>query len=155
MPEVPQRKEPQELSGYLEVMSRAVFQPGMSWKVVAAKWPGTFEAFDRFDPVEIADFTEDDIDRLASDTRIIRNRRKIEAIVHNAGRMIELDQEYGDFRNYLRSFETYDDLEKDLRKQFKFLGEMGIYYFLYAVDEPVPDYHDWAAARGKEVMPAS
>ena len=41
----PERIEPAGLADYLEVMSKSVFQPGMSWKVVAAKWPGIREAF--------------------------------------------------------------------------------------------------------------
>ena len=54
----------------------------------------------------------------------IRNRRKIEAIVGNAQQMLELDKTYKGFRNYLRSHAGFDELVKDLRKHFKFLGDM-------------------------------
>lgn len=37
---------------------------------------------------------------------------------------------------------------KDLRKQFKFLGEYGTYYFLWVVGEDVPSYEEWCASRG-------
>jgi DNA-3-methyladenine glycosylase I len=151
MPEAPERIDVQSLSDYFEVMSKAVFQSGMSWQVVESKWRGTTEAFDGFDPLEVADYTEADVDRLAADTRIIRNRRKIVATIHNAGELLELDQEYRGFQNYLRSHDGYDSLEKDMRKRFKFLGKTGIYYFLYVVGEPVPSHHEWAAARGKGV----
>ena len=42
----------------------------------------------------------------------------------------------------------------DLRKRFKFLGEMGAFYFLYVVGEEVPSYEDWCASRGREPMTA-
>ncbi len=36
-----------------------------------------------------------------------------------------------------------------MRKRFKFLGELGAFYFLYVVREPVPPYEEWKASRGK------
>ncbi|MGB2696088.1 MAG: DNA-3-methyladenine glycosylase I [Dehalococcoidia bacterium] len=77
---------------------------------------------------------------------MIRNRRKIDAIVQNANGMIELEQQHGSFQKYLRSHESFDALVRDLRKHFKFLGDMGCYYFLYVVGEQVPPYEKWHAA---------
>ena len=93
--EAPDRIEPQRLGDYLEVMSKAAFQTGISWKVVENKWPGIKEALRDFDPVKIAQFSDKDIDDLTQDTRVIRNRRKLEAIVANARRLIELEEEHG------------------------------------------------------------
>jgi len=84
MPQAPEQIEVQSLDDYLEVMSKAVFQSGMSWKVVEAKWPTTREAFQNFDVKKVADFSPFDIEALTKDTRVIRNRRKLEAIVFNA-----------------------------------------------------------------------
>ena len=58
------------------------------------------------------------------------------------------DREFGGFKKYLRSFPDYDSVVKDLRKRFKFLGETGSYYFLYVVDEKVPEHEEWAKAHG-------
>ncbi len=80
---------------YLDVLTKAVFQSGISWKVVEAKWLGTREAFGGFDPERVADLTPDEIDGLAQDTRLIRNRRKIEATSQNAGTMLRLAEEHG------------------------------------------------------------
>ncbi|HZP27138.1 MAG TPA: DNA-3-methyladenine glycosylase I [Dehalococcoidia bacterium] len=137
------------LSDYLEVMSKSVFQTGMSWDLINKKWPGTREAMHGFDVEVLANLPPWEIDQLMTDTRVIRNRRKLEAIVQNAQQMIELDIAHGGFRNYLRSHADYDALEKDIRKRFRFMGEMGIYSFVYTVGEPVPEFHEWAAARGK------
>src|SRR5438477_4631641 len=141
--EAPPQIEPTKLADYLDILSKAVFQTGMSWRVIEAKWAGTHEALSGFDPETIARLTPDDIDRLASDTRLIRNRRKIEATIHNAQTMLDLDKEYGGFRNYLRSHSNFEALLTDLRKRFKFVGDMGAYYFLWVVSEPVPTYQEF------------
>ena len=105
MPEMqaPQQIDPQSLGDYLEVMSKAVFQSGMSWRVVESKWSGTREALRGFDAHAVAALSEFNIDELTEDKRLIRNRRKLAAIVANAGRMVELEREHGSFRDYLRS----------------------------------------------------
>lgn len=151
MHEAPKRIKPQSLADYLEVMSKSVFQTGISWRVVESKWPGTREAFHGFDPEIIAKLALEEIDSLALDTRIIRNRRKIEAIIENAQRLLELDKQFKGFRKYLRSFDSFEDLTKDLRKNFKFLGDMGAYHFLWVVGEKVPDWEEWSAKHMSKV----
>ena len=154
----PEQIQPQSLADYLEVMTKAVFQSGMSWKVVEAKWPGIREAFRSFDPAAIVALTPDDLDAITKDPSVIRNRRKIEATVDNARRMLELERAHGapstlrpssgqGFRDYLRSHDGFEGTVADLRRRFKFLGDMGCYYFLYVVNENVPSYEDWCASR--------
>lgn len=147
MPEEPDRIDPQSADDYLDVMSKAVFQSGISWKVVEAKWPSTREAFRGFNTKEVAALEERDIDALAEDTRVIRNRKKLGAIVSNAGRMLELEAEHGSFKEYLHAQDGFEGTVKALRKDFKFLGEMGCYYFLYVVGEDVPPHDEWQASR--------
>ena len=151
MPEehqAPKQITPKALGDYLEVMSKAVFQTGISWRVVDNKWPGIRTAFKGFDADKVARMGVAEIDKLTADTRVIRNRRKIEAIVENANRMVQLEREHGSFRKYLRSHADFEALVKDLRKQFKFLGDTGCYVFLYVVREKVPGYEEWCASRG-------
>src|SRR5262245_57468916 len=145
--EAPKQIKPKGLADYLEVMTKAAFQAGISWKVIEAKWDGFRDAFEGFDPVKVASFEAPDVDRLAQDTRIVRNRAKIEATVHNARTMLELDAEYRGFRKYLRSFGDFDALVKDMKKRFKFLGDMGCYYMLWVVGEQVPSHEDWMKTR--------
>jgi 3-methyladenine DNA glycosylase Tag len=71
----------------------------------------------------------------------------LQAITDNARKMIELDDEYGSFQDYLRSHGSFWELVKDLRKQFKFMGEMGCYYWMYVVGEDVPDHEQFEAER--------
>jgi len=139
----PMQIQPKRLGDYLEVMTKAVFQSGMSWKVVDVKWPGFREVFGDFDPERLSDLSPDDVDRLAQDPRIIRNRRKIEATIQNAATMLALDREFQGFKNYLKSQSDFDTLSRDLVRRFKFLGTTGAYIFLWGVGEPVPEHtHD-------------
>ena len=147
--EAPQQIEPKSLADYLDVMSKSVFQSGISWRVVEAKWPGTREAFRGFDAEAVADLSPAEMDALVADTRVIRNRRKLEAVVQNAQRMLDLQERHGSFQAYLRSHGGFDETVADLRKQFRFVGEMGAFHFLYVVGEEVPSYEDWSASRGR------
>ncbi len=149
MPQAPEQIEVKSLDDYLEVMSKAVFQSGMSWKVVEAKWPTTREAFQNFDVKKVADFSPFDIEALTQDTRVIRNRRKLEAVVSNAQRMLELDEEYDSFQAYLQEPADFDASLKTIRKDFKFMGPMGVYYFLYVVGEEVPTHEEFEATYKK------
>jgi len=141
--EAPQQIEATRLADYLDVLTRAVFQSGMSWRVVEAKWGGFREAFAGFDPAAVAAFTDEDIERLAADTRIIRNRRKIEATVSNAQAMVGLDDRPGGFPAWLRSHGDFEATVAALRGEFRYLGETGAYYLLYVVREPVPSHEEW------------
>jgi 3-methyladenine DNA glycosylase Tag len=153
MPEpqqAPERIDPQSLADYLEVMTKAVFQSGMSWTVIEAKWDGFQEAFEGFDPEKLAQFGPAEVDRLTQDAGIIRNRRKIEATIDNAVEMKALAEEHGgDFRAYLRSHGGFEETVADLRRRFRFLGDFGAYYFLYVVGEQVPPHDEWRASREK------
>ena len=151
----PQQIVAQRTGDYLEVMSKAIFQTGISWKVVENKWPGIHDAFRGFDHRLVASLTEAELADLSADPRVIRNRRKIEAIVDNARTMLDLEEQHGSFKNYLRSHGDFEKTVADLRKQFKFMGETGAFYFLYVVGEEVPSYEDWCRSRGRQPMTAS
>ena len=99
----PCRSTPSRWATTSRVMCKSIFQAGMSWRVVESKWPELRKAFRGFDADTVANLSEAELDELTSDRRVIRNRRKIEAVVQNARRMLDLEAEHGSFRNYLRS----------------------------------------------------
>ena len=140
----PPHRRPKNLAGYLEALSRPVFQAGMSWRVIDAKWDGIRDAFARFDPRAVADFGPNDIERLLADTRIVRSRAKIEATIDNAQALLELDSEHDGFGSYLSSHGEFEATVADLKRQFRFIGDSGAYHFLYVVGEPVPPYEEWS-----------
>jgi 3-methyladenine DNA glycosylase Tag len=144
----PKRIRPKALADYLEVLSKIAFEAGLSWRVVEAKWEHIRRAFHGFDPERVARMTPRAVDKLLADDRVIRSRSKIEATIANAETLLELDEEHGGFKRYLRSHDDFEATVKDLRKRFKFLGDHGAYRFLWIVGEKVPDYGEWAESRG-------
>ncbi len=140
---VPDRLEPRALSEYLAVMSQAIFQAGLSWKLIASKWDDYLRLFEGFDARIVAAFGEGDIERLMSDGAIVRTRKKIVGTIENARTMLALESEHGSMRAYLRSFETYEALAADLKARFAFLGDLSAYYFVFRVGERVPRFEEW------------
>ena len=75
--------------------------------------------------------------------------------------LMETVLEQADIRNFGAVYDPanyvhggFEGTVADLRKQFRFLGETGCYYFLYVVKEEVPDYDSWCASRGVVHAPA-
>jgi DNA-3-methyladenine glycosylase I len=145
----PPRKKPRSLSGYLEALSRPVFQAGISWRVIDAKWDGIREAFALFDPPTVARFRARDVQRLLNDRRVVRSRPKIVATIDNAQALLELDKEHHGFGRYLSSRGSFEETVADLKREFRFIGDSGAYHFLYAVDRPVPPHDQWFASTRK------
>jgi DNA-3-methyladenine glycosylase I len=141
---IPPRKKPADDDGYFEVLTQAVFQAGFSWQVVRDKWANFRRAFDGFDIEAVARYDTRDVDRLVADAGIVRNARKIEATIENAQIMREIVDEHGSFEAYLRSLDglTYEARRKALAKRFKWLGRTGVFFFLWCVDEPVPEWEN-------------
>ena len=140
---IPDQIEEPKLNDYLEVMTRAVFQAGLSWASIAQRWEAFRTAFDGFDALRVAAYTEGDIDRLLHADGILHSARKIRATVHNAQALLELDAAHGTIETYLRSFPNYAALSADIKRRFKFMGEMNVWYFLFRVREPVPKFEKW------------
>lgn len=140
---IPEVIEPRYPGDYLNVMTRAVFQAGVTWSQIEAKWDAYTRAFADWDAEAVANFDEADIERLMAEPGVMHSRKKIVATIKNAQKIIQLDKEHKGFQNYLRSRKSYEELEKDLRKQFKFLGQLSVYYFLFRVGEEVPDFDEW------------
>ncbi|MFX1431212.1 MAG: DNA-3-methyladenine glycosylase I [Promethearchaeota archaeon] len=137
---IPPRKKPSDEKGYFEILSKAVFNAGFSYQVVNRKWNDIKEAFNEFDPRIISKWTIDEISKTLESPKIIRNYKKVNAIVSNAKVFMEILEKYGSFDNYLKSFreKTYEEKQKILSKQFKWLGPTGAHFFLWSVGEDAP-----------------
>jgi 3-methyladenine DNA glycosylase Tag len=83
--------------------------------------------------------TPAEIDQLAADERLIKNRRKIAAIADNAAMLLELDKAPGGFPGYLSSLGDFDAKIVDMTRHFRFLGPTSAAIFLAMVGEPVPE----------------
>lgn len=128
-------------------------QAGLSWQTILNKMESFDEAYDYFDIETVANYDEAKVEELMNNAGIIRYRRKIEAAIHNAQKVLELQKEMS-FSDYLWGFtdgkvvygdyetmaeipatnDLSDKIAKDLKKRgFKFVGSTTIYAFLQAV----------------------
>jgi DNA-3-methyladenine glycosylase I len=130
-------------------------QAGLSWLAILQRRENYRKAFADFDACKVAQFTELDVERLLTDTGIIRNRMKIKAAILNAQQFLKVQKEYGSFCAYLRFFlpdgtpiinhwHTPDEvptstpiseaISKDMKKRgFKFFGPTTCYAYLQAI----------------------
>src|SRR4051794_28577585 len=76
--------------GLYERISLEAFQSGLAWITILRKRDNFRAAFADFDPVAVARFGPDDVDRLMADAGIVRNRLKIEATIANARAVLDL-----------------------------------------------------------------
>ncbi len=144
VPEIPPRITPDDDAGYLEEMTKAIFRAGFSWRVINDKWPQFQEAFHRFEVAKVANYGPPDLERLQGDPGLVRNRRKLEATVTNAQRILELIDQHGSFHSYLRTIDhlPYPDRVEVLTSQFHHLGRTGAFVFLHCVNEPTPHWEN-------------
>ncbi len=140
---IPKKIEPVSLDDYLEVMTKEIFQAGLSWAAIDKKWSGFRKAFNDFDVEKVSLFGEAKIQKLITDKEIVRSESKIRGTVHNAKRLLELDKQFGGIVHYLRSFKTYEELSRSLQNEFAYLGELSVYYFLFRLNEKVPPFKQW------------
>ena len=90
------------------MIAKRVFAAGFVWRVIDAKWDGFEEAFQGFDPNIVAHLTDDEIDALAQDTRIVRNRQKILATIQNALFVLDTAEEHGSFGRWIGDWPADD-----------------------------------------------
>ena len=128
-------------------------QAGLSWSTILKKREGYRHAFANFDPVKVARFKEERVDKILLDPGIVRNRLKVQSAVTNAQRFLEVQKEFGSFDAYIWGFfkgkpkinawtelrqvpptsPESDLLSKDLKKRgFKFVGSTVMYAHLQA-----------------------
>ena len=136
-----------------EFLILETFQAGLSWYTVLAKRENFRKAFDNFDLLKVANYSEEKMATLAEDTGIIRNKLKIKATVTNAQAFIKVQEEFGTFSKYIWGFvdgkpidnkpktlsevkattPISDALSKDLKKRgFKFVGSTVVYAHMQA-----------------------
>lgn len=147
---IPRRVMQPTLNDHLEVITRAIFAAGLSWAVIAARWERFRQAFEGFDVVRVAGYTEGDVDRLMHADGIIHSAKKIAGTIENAQALIMLEREFGSIASYIARFESYADLAADASGRFAFMGDLSCYYWLFRTGNPVPRFEDWIANQPKD-----
>ncbi len=148
--------------GVPEYDSKALFaklildgaQAGLSWITILRRQPGYMAVFDNLDPEKVARYTDNKLEKILTDERIIRNRQKVFSARTNARVYMNMMEEGIDFSHHLWSFvdgkpiirknktekdfratsPESDALSKDLKQRgFNFVGSTIIYAFMQAV----------------------
>ncbi len=128
-------------SFYLAEMTKCVFRSGFVWQIVEAKWPGFDEAFDGFDVSGCALLSDEDLERLSGDERVVRNAKKIQSVRGNAIFVRDVREEHGSFGVFLAAWprEDFVGLWDELKRRGDRLGGQTGRFFLRFVgwDTPV------------------
>ncbi len=146
-------------------------QAGLSWATILKRRQGYQQAFANFDPEEVAQYTDEDFDRLLHNSEIIRNKLKINSAINNAKIFLEVQKEFESFDTYIWQFvgnkpivnrwehmnqipavtEESETLSKDLKKRgFTFVGPTIIYAHMQAIG--MVNDHEVSCFRYKEVQ---
>jgi DNA-3-methyladenine glycosylase I len=151
-----------------EKLSLEGFQAGLSWLTILRKREAFRRAFANFEFDEVASFGEPDVLRLLGDAGIVRHRGKIEAVINNAQRAIELVAAEGSLAHFVWGYEpagprgdlspvglpsTSDEsraLARELKRRgWRFVGPTTVYAFMQAmglVNDHLTGCHAYAAA---------
>lgn len=122
-------QEDHELFGRLIL---EINQAGLSWTTILNKQEGFRKAYHGFDIERVAAYGEEDRQRLLSDASIIRNRLKVDAAIHNAQVILQMQRDMGSFRNWLDHYHPMEkaDWVKHFKKTFRFTGGEIVHEFL-------------------------
>ena len=129
-------------------------QAGLNWETILKRREGYRDAFKQFNPLAVANMTDEELEKLLTNPNIIRNRLKIFSARQNARVFIKIQKEFGSFDHYVWQFvggkqivnrpETLKDipvstkestaLSRDLKKRgMRFVGETIMYAYMQAV----------------------
>ena len=99
-------------------------QAGLSWTTILNKQDNFRKAFNNFNIDKIARYNDKEIARLLSDAGIIRNKLKVNAVIYNACKVLEIQEVHGSFKNWLDAQPQMEIKEwvKLFKKNFKFTG---------------------------------
>lgn len=99
-------------------------QAGLSWTTILNKQSNFKKAYNNFNIKKVAAYTEADRQRLLNDPGIIRNRLKVDAAIHNANIVLQLQKEFGSFKNWLDCHhpKSKEEWMKLFKKTFRFTG---------------------------------
>ncbi|MFT4261645.1 MAG: DNA-3-methyladenine glycosylase I [Candidatus Woesearchaeota archaeon] len=99
-----------------------IMQAGLSFETVLKKKKAIYLNFNKIK--KVAEYKEKEIEILMQNKNIIRHRLKIESIIYNAKKIIQLQKEYGSFKKFLDLHKglELDEWVKLFKKEFKFVG---------------------------------
>ncbi|WP_027963757.1 DNA-3-methyladenine glycosylase I [Halalkalibacillus halophilus] len=137
-----------------EMLTLEGAQAGLSWSIVLSKREAYQEAFHNFDINYCSKLTDEDLQNVKEHHNVIKHLSKLQSVRNNAQAVIEIQQEFDSFSNFLWSYVSHkplinhwdadeeipaqsslsQQLSKDLKKRgFKFVGPVTMYSFMQAI----------------------
>lgn len=118
-------------------------QAGLSWELILKKKKYFQLAFDGFNIEKVANYGESEVERLLGDATIIRNKLKINAAIHNAREILQIQADFGSFKKWLDRHHplSREEWTKLFKKRFKFVGGEILNEFLMSTGY-LPGAHD-------------
>ena len=137
-----------------ELLTLEGFQAGLTWELILKRREALKNAFADFNPKILAEFGETDAQGILSKPGVIRNEAKTRAVINNAQRLVQIQNEFGSFDKFIWQFVNGNPLDKALRamsdmpaetdasremskelkrRGFKFVGPVICYAFMQAV----------------------
>ena len=125
-------RRPRSDQKYFEILCLCLLQAGLSWGFIRKNWRKYRKGFHGFDIYRLSKARTRE---LLKDPNVIKNRRKVDAILHNAKEFQKIRREFGSFPRLLKSLRELGDQEmlKLLTKRFKHIGSYTAEYFLHSV----------------------
>ena len=125
-------KRPRSDQKYFEILCLCLLQAGLNWGSIRKHWRKYKDGFHDFD---IHRLSKARASVLLKDPHVIKNSRKVEAVLHNAKEFQKITSEFGSFYNFLKSLKKLEDQElvKAFTKKFKHIGPYTAEYFLHSV----------------------
>lgn len=147
---IPRIVDDPTVDDHLRVMTRAVFQAGLSWAFIESRWPAFETAFGGFHASAIAAYDASEVERLMGADGLVHSRSKIEGTVRNARALLALERELGDLRRYSAGFSSWNALLRDVKKRFAYVGNLSAYYWCFRTGQRVPPRESWQTTEAKD-----
>lgn len=125
---------------YLSEMTACVFRSGFVWRVIEAKWPAFEKVFHEFDTMACAMLSDEELDGIAQDKRIVRHAKKVYAVRNNALFVRDVKDSHGSFAAYIADWPVTDivGLWQELKRRGDRLGGQTGRYFLRFMGKDSP-----------------
>ncbi len=125
-------QKPADDRGYFEAFCIEIFEAGLNFKLILGKLEHLRKQYKNFEPTKVVKMKKADVEKILVDTDGIRSRMKAEAIIHNAGIVIELAGQWGSFGKWVAHVAKWQkpDVEKEFKKLFKFAGPTIVFEFM-------------------------
>lgn len=127
-----QGKKPRSDQEYFEILCLCILQTGLGWKMVRKNWRKFKKAFYNFNINKLA---RAKVNELMKIPQIIKNRKKIKSLIHNAKEFKKIQEEYGTFSNFLKKLKKFSrkKISKILSNRFKYIGDYNASYYLHSI----------------------